>query len=242
MSSWAEYWNGQPTIYVDARHKTAHYRQIAADIALNINGRAKRVLDYGCGLALSADLVADRCEHLYLCENAASVRNDLAGRFAHRNDITILSPEELAGLPDGSIDLFVVNSVIQYLSAQELRDAVAGWRPKLAGNGRLLIADVVPPNSGALMDVTALLKFAARNGFFIAACTGLVKTWFSDYRRLRSQVGLQVYDEASLTGLLADCGFQARRHFPNLGHNPARMAFIAVPSAAPSPQPPVAPD
>jgi len=226
--SWVEFWNGKTTIYANARHEMAHYRRIADEIAALVLERNARVLDFGCGAALAAERVADACGHLYLCDSAATTRSALAARLGGRNDITILAPEDLTSVPDGSLDLIVVNSVIQYLTPDDLRRGLTLWREKLSGQGRLLIADVIPPGIGPLSDAAALLKFAAKDGFFFAACAGLVKTFFSDYRQLRARLGLQMFHDAEIVALLEENGLKARRHFPNLGHNSSRMAFMAT--------------
>lgn len=228
MLRWIDFWNGETTIYVNARHRAAHYRQIAVGIARNVPSREARVLDYGCGRALSAELVADACSHLYLCDGAESVRAALTEQFGRRGDVTVLAPDDMSGIPDGSIDLLVVNSVVQYLSMDELQGALTVWRRKLSAGGTLLLADIIPPGRGAIADAAALLKFAARNGFLFAAGAGLVRTFFSDYRRLRSRLGIQMFDEAGMIELLKSCRFAAHRHFPNLGHNTGRMAFAAM--------------
>ena len=231
MLGWIDFWNNETTIYVNARHRAAHYRQVAEGIVRNVPSREARVLDYGCGRALSADLVADACGHLYLCDGAENVRAALVEQFAARNDITVLSPDDIPGLSDGSIDLLVVNSVVQYLSVDELRDALKVWRRKISASGTLLLADIIPPGRGAVADAAALLKFAAGSGFLFAAGAGLVRTFFSDYRQLRSRLGIQMFDEAGMIELLKSCGFAAHRHFPNLGHNAGRMAFAATHSS-----------
>ena len=228
MSRWIDFWNSETTIYVNTRHRAAHYRQVAEGIAANVPSRAARVLDFGCGRALSADLVADACAHLYLCDGAESVRAALTEQFGRRGDVTVLAPEDVSGIPDGSIDLLVVNSVVQYLSIDELRTALSIWRRKLSPGGTLLLADIIPPGRGAIADAAALLKFAASNGFLFAAGVGLVRTFFSDYRQLRSHLGIQMFDEAGIMEVLKSCGFAAHRHFPNLGHNTGRMAFAAT--------------
>jgi hypothetical protein len=63
----------------------------------------------------------------------------------------------------------------------------------------------------------------------LAALGGLVRTLFSDYRRLRARVGLTHYSEAGMLGLLSAAGFAAERAERNIGHNQARMAFVARP-------------
>ena len=90
-------------------------------------------------------------------------------------------------------------------------------------------ADVIPPDVGPLTDVAALLKLGAQNGFFIASFAGLARTFFSDYRKTRAALGLAHYSEDEMLALLSAAGYDARRRESNLGHNQARMAFIAVP-------------
>lgn len=228
MLRWIDFWNGETTIYVNSRHRAAHYRQVAEGILRQVPGDKARVLDYGCGRALSAELVADGCAHLYLCDGAESVRTALSEQFRDRRDVSVLASAEISSIPDGSIDLLVVNSVVQYLSLDEFRDALTLWGRKLSVGGTLLLADIIPPGRGALADAAALLNFAARNGFLFAAGAGLVRTFFSDYRRVRSRLGIRMFDETGMIELLKSRGFAARRHFPNLGHNAGRMAFVAT--------------
>ena len=68
------------------------------------------------------------------------------------------------------------------------------------------------------------------NGFFIAALLGLARTVaLTDYWRLRSNLGLTRYSEADVLARLAAAGFTAQRATKNIGHNPARMTFLARP-------------
>ena len=60
------------------------------------------------------------------------------------------------------------------------------WHAQLCPGGRLVLADIIPHDSGALTDALALLRLAWRNGFFVAAFAGLVRTVFSDYRKLNA--------------------------------------------------------
>ena len=76
-------------------------------------------------------------------------------------------------------------------------------------------------------DVIALLRFALTHGFLKDASIGLISTALSDYRQLRSRVGLQRYSEAEMVAKLASNGFTASRALANIGHNPWRMTFVA---------------
>ena len=71
------------------------------------------------------------------------------------------------------------------------------------------------------------------HGFLRDALWGLARTALSDYWQLRQRIGLQRYSEAEMAGKLGAAGFAAARAPANVGHNPARMTFMATPQAAP---------
>jgi SAM-dependent methyltransferase len=225
--SWRDFWNSEHAIYVSQRHKTLHYRQIATDLIRHIPSPAATVLDHGCGEALDAGRVAAACGRLYLCEAAPTVREKLRAAFGRLDNLSVISPEEVEALPDATLDLVVANSLIQYLSREELVALLGLWRRKLKPGGHLVLADVIPPDLGPLADASQLLAFAWRGGFLIAALAGLARTAFSDYRKLRAQYGLATYAEADITDLLRHAGYGDVRRQPNFGHNPHRMTFKA---------------
>src|SRR4029079_8624356 len=119
------------------------------------------------------------------------------------------------------------NSVAQYMTPQELDAAFAIIRRLLKPNGRLVLGDILRPEVGMGGDVLALLRFAAKHGFLKDALIGLVSTALSDYRQLRSKVGLTRYSEEEIHAKLAAAGFSVSRAHQNIGHNPRRMTFIA---------------
>ena len=227
--SWRDFWNQDTPIYVSARHKVLHYARIANDIARLIPSPDAAVLDYGCGEALSADRVAARCGRLSLCDAAPLVRERLLARFAGDARIAVLAPEDVESLPDGSLDLIVANSVIQYLNLDELRALLRLARLKLKSGGSLILADVIPPDVSAVTDASALLSFAWKGGFLGAALVGLARTAVSDYRRLREELGLAQYDEAEMIEIFDEAGLSGERLAWNIGHNPSRMTFRARP-------------
>jgi SAM-dependent methyltransferase len=227
MADWRSFWDSAHSIYVNARHKDVHYREIADQIAAFVPGREARVLDFGCGEAIHADRVAAVAGEVLLCESAASVRATMGTRFAANPRIKVISPEQLDTMPDESLDLVVANSVAQYLTPAELDRLLGLWRRLLAPGGVLIVADIIPPDVGAVSDVAALLRYAARNGFLIAALAGLARTAVSPYRKLRSQLGITQYTQAQFVQKLKAAGYSAERLARNMEHNPARMTFRA---------------
>lgn len=226
--SWRDFWNADTPIYVNERHKRLHYGLIARDIAALVPSPEATLLDFGCGEALSADRVAASCTKLYLCDGASLVRERLRSRFGSQAKIEVLAPEELESVADESVDLVVVNSVLQYLSHDELGGLLGLWRRKLRTGGLLVLADVVPPDVGPLADAGALLRFGWRGGFLFAALAGLVRTAFSDYRTLRQELGLSHYTAGEMIETLRERGFEPKLRPENIGHNPHRMTFVAA--------------
>ena len=202
MDDWIDYYDSTHTIYASRLHRDLHFQLIARDIIGYISSPDAVVLDYACGEALSA-------------------------AFAPNTKIRVRSLEDLRKMQEKSIDLTVMNSVTQYMTAAEFDAALGVVRRLLKPSGRLILGDILRPEVGMLRDVIALLRFAASHGFLKDALIGLLSTALSDYRQLRSRVGLQRYSEAEIMAKLARAGFTASRAPFNIGHNPWRMTFVA---------------
>jgi ubiquinone/menaquinone biosynthesis C-methylase UbiE len=224
---WITFWDSPHSIYVNARHFDVHYRDVADGICRLLPREGLRVLDYGCGEAVHADRIAAKAGKLYLCDSAAGVRARLAQRFAGNAAIAVVAPDDMAGMADGSLDMVVANSVVQYLSSDQLDRLLTLMRRLIAPGGIFIVADVIPPDSSPLRDAMALLRYAAVHGFLIAAVAGLIRTVFSDYRAVRSHLGIACYSEAEFMARLSAAGFTPQRLADNLEHNPTRMSFRA---------------
>jgi ubiquinone/menaquinone biosynthesis C-methylase UbiE len=227
MDDWIDYYDSTHTIYASKRHRDLHFELVARDIVGFITSPDAVVLDYPCGKALSAARVAAACGQLILAEPAPGVRGRLIARFAPNIKIRVRALDDLRKMPEQTIDLVVMNSVVQYMTPDELDTALAVLRRLLKPAGRLVLGDILRPEVGMLTDVVALLRFAAKHGFLRDALIGLVSTALSDYRTLRTRVGLQRYSEADMYAKLTKSGFSASRSPFNIGHNPWRMTFVA---------------
>ena len=231
MHDWIDFYDSAHSIYVNAHHRDIHFRRLASDLAAYVRPGAI-VLDYGCGEALHADLVAAQTQRLILVEPAPGVRARLTARWANEPRIEVSGAERVARLADHSIDLVIMHSVAQYLTGEELDTVLAQFRRLLKPDGMLVLGDVIDPKTSAASDAMALLRFGAREGFFFAAVAGLARTVLSSYSRLRSSLGLTRYDETAMIEKLAGAGFTARRAGENIGHSRARMTFLALPAGS----------
>ena len=226
--NWREFWSGEHSIYVNARHRALHYDLLAKHIAALVPSPDAVLLDYGCGEALAADSVVRKCRSLMLFDAAPNVQDRLRRRFSGNERIIVLTAEALNALEPPSLDMIVCTSVLQYLGVDEFEAVLETWYELLRSNGRLVVADIVPPGLGALADAKALLQFAFEGGFFFPAVWGLARTLFSNYRKLRDEIGLSTYSEADMFELLSRYGFAPERAEHNIGHNRASMTFIAT--------------
>ena len=228
---WISFYDSKHSlIYVNARHRNVHYRTIAGDIRRLVPSPTAAVLDYGCGEATSADILAAACGHLTMVEAAPNVRAALRARYTGDRKISVLTPDEAAALPAGSLDLIVMHSVAQYLTSAELDHLLAIFHKLLKADGLLIVGDIVPPRLAAPAAALSLLRFAAANGFLFAAVLSLTRIFLSDYPRLKKTAGLSYYDEATMLARLKAAGYSARRAPRNIGHNQWRMSFLARPA------------
>lgn len=227
-SDWLSFWNGSHSIYVSKRHLDFHTKCVAHDI-LKLPGvqAGAKLLDFGSGDALGAPLLAAVGVQVSLYDPAPAVEARNRSRFANEANIRVLDAATLDA-SQGVFDVILVNSVLQYVAKEELSAFVARLKPLLAPGGTLYLADVVPEHVSTLQDVRSLLSFAAQGGFLFAALLGLVRTYFSTYRKLRAKQGFSEWNEKEFLSVLEKGGWQAKRMMKNIGPSPHRMLFAAT--------------
>ena len=225
--TWRDFFDGDHALYVSERHKLLHADLVAKGVAAQIPDKNAQVLDYGCGEALGATYVSERCGKLFLFDTAPSVRAKLVAANVARANVVVLDEAGVAAIPNGSLDMIVVVSVLQYVGEAELARLLGAFHDKLKDDGKLVLADIIPKDVSPLDDARALLDFGLHGGFLVASIVGLARTALSDYRTLRAQYGLSFYDEADIREILAEHDFSCERAAQNIGHNQKRMTFVA---------------
>lgn len=229
--AWAKFWGGSHSIYVNARHVEVHYARLAHDLKTLIERRNRPlVLDWGCGDALSATAIVGACGELWLYDAVGPVRQRIAHRFASTPSIRVLDDAEWQSLAPASLDMITVVSVAQYLGREELERLLDRFRHVVRPDGEIIFADIIPPHVSMIADIASLLGTGWRHGFFLAACIGLARTFFSEYRRIRATAGFSCYEEADFRALCTRHGFAVERLPHNIGFNQQRMTFRLRPS------------
>lgn len=224
--SWVDFWDGDNSIYVNRAHLDAHYRRLLSELTPLLPAAPFTLLDFGCGEALMATELAAKGGTIALYDAAPSKRDQLRTRYGDHPGIGVL--DDIASQPDHSCDLVIMISVAQYIERAVLPGVLAPLKRVLKPGGRLIIADIIPPGGSLLSDVAAFLGFAAGNGFLVAALVGLARTLFSDYSRLRKQLGLSTYTVEEMSALLGKAGWRVERLPRNIGFDPNRWSAVAV--------------
>jgi cyclopropane fatty-acyl-phospholipid synthase-like methyltransferase len=229
MKSWLDFWNTPNAIYANSRHQQAHSAKVLDGVRGFVPaGGGAVVLDWGCGDALVADDLAQSCRTLLLFEAAVAIRQRLVANYANRPKIEVLDEAKLAAVAPASIDLIVVNSVVQYLSRQQFDDALGLFRRLLKNDGKLLLGDIVAPDTPQLGHVATFLRFAWQNGFFLAGLVSLTRNFTSPYRRLRRNAGFACYTAVEMLAALNDNGFVGERLPANIAVSPLRSSYLAA--------------
>jgi SAM-dependent methyltransferase len=227
MNSWLSYWNSPNKSYVSERHKQAHYTVVFEGVRSSLPGAGGVVLDWGCSDALAATRIADLCGTLLLYDAAGSARERLSLRYANDPRIRVLTQAGLDAITKESIDLIIVNSVIQYLSPAEFDELLDNIHRLLKPDGIFLLGDVISPGTGNPRHVATFLSFAWRHKFLLAALAGLVQTYASQYRNLQRQLGLTAYTPENMLQKLKQSGFVAEKLPSNIAVSKHRSSYLA---------------
>jgi SAM-dependent methyltransferase len=221
--SWRRFFMGDRVSRASDRYPAIYYDDIAKTIATQIPSSDAAVLDYGCGAAPAAAILAEHCAVLYLYEPAAKMHAILRQRYAANPKIKVLNEALVGALPDATLDLVLFNGLFQYLTLAQCTEAVDFAAAKLRLGGRLVVADVIPPHADPLSDSWALVEYAYRGGFLLAA----LRSALSRSRPLRRHIPLTTFTIPDMQRLLATHGFETRRADRNIGHNQMHMTFLA---------------
>jgi ubiquinone/menaquinone biosynthesis C-methylase UbiE len=223
--NWLDFWNGSHSIYVCDKHRHCHHARISADIIDRLHGPTGLVIDYGCGEALFAQTVAKYCRKLILSDGAPKIRQLLKERYQEASNISVLSPDDVLALDRGSVDCMIIHSVLQYVPQADAETLLGSLADLLAPSGRLIIGDIIPPDHTIFADAGALLALAWQEQFMTKAVIGLVRTFLSDYRKIRADHGLTCYAQSELEQMCERLGLTIKRTPLNIGFDQGRMTF-----------------
>jgi len=114
---------------------------------------------------------------------------------------------------------------LQYMPQADTETLLGSLADLLAPSGRLIIGDIIPPDHTIFADAGALLALAWQERFMTKAVIGLVRTFLSDYRKIRADHGLTCYAQSELEQMCQRLGLTIERTPLNIGFDQGRMTF-----------------
>lgn len=154
---WRRYWDGHGPPTPPFRHEAATFAaRLGAAIPLTA---ATRVLDFGSGLGLVAAALAPQVGRVWVWDASPTMRRHTAAATATYPNVAALDLEDPGGLPaQVRVDVILVNSVVQYMTAAELTTWMSVWVRLLAPDGCIVLSDVMPPDHAARRELLAMLR------------------------------------------------------------------------------------
>lgn len=231
---WRSYWN-QPSTYEQIhRAQAVHYvDKLTATIPLDSN---VRVLDFGAGFGVVAEALAGKVARMYLWDISESMRSQAQRLLARYRNVEFLDlSSKHASLPGRSCDLIIVNSVVQYMTIEELSSWLVRWRTMLSSNGRIVLSDLIPSDPPSLFfELYETLAFSARCGMLSHVISPPQIEALKRYWKTRNEAGpLLRIGEDTLRRLAGVAGLAVQILPANLTHFSKRMtAVLFVPPLA----------
>jgi SAM-dependent methyltransferase len=140
LAGWTSSYTGRPI----APREMAEWLDRTVERILDL--RPRRLLEIGCGMGLLLRRLAPACEECwgidFSAEAVAALRQNLAGRSLPVV-VRQQAADDLRGLPRGTFDTVVLNSVVQYFpSVPYLLRVLSSLRGLLAPGARIFLGDL----------------------------------------------------------------------------------------------------
>jgi SAM-dependent methyltransferase len=222
-SGWDLYWDD---LKDDQRIFEAEAVPVVVDLKLaGLLAPGARVLDFGCGFGHVAAGMAPLVGEVWLWDQSATMRTRALARAGGAGRVLAGEAPPPDGWPEGTFDLVLVHSVVQYLTPALLEEWIGRWARLLRPGGRLLISDIPTPRSSTPSEVGELLRFAASRGFLAHAIrSGAAETL--RYARRRSTLPLQSHDAGSVAAMAVRAGLACRTLERNIGYRRRRLSLL----------------
>ncbi len=194
-----------------------------------------KVFDYGCGPGFLVDYLTDLnisvtgadINKLYVEKNKINHPDSLFIHLSsdiHENKETF--EKQLVGI---EFDFVVLLSVTQYFEDETELDIVVNMLyPFLKKEGKLILADVVDPNTSAVKDALSLLIHCIKRNRLFAFIKFILYLMFSDYRKISKDVNLLTLSEQSIRQI-ANRNMLDYAKINGLTLHPSRCNYVLTP-------------
>lgn len=182
-----------------------------------------QIVDFGCGQAYALDQLSPHLGSLFGYEPSTAMRVLANRAVSHRSNVSIVDNRD--DIPVGWADYVISNSVTQYLTATELKDAIDWWWTLLKPGGTALISDVLGKEQRFFRELAlaTLLSLRSRRPFaFIKHCAGHVS---KSYLTSASTTPLSVFPAQAFLDMGSEAGFHCTILARNLTYNSDRYTI-----------------
>ncbi len=222
--TWSAFWEETADLHIHRVEAGDYVERLRREVSWRATDR---VFDFGCGFGHVVALLAAEVDSVGYWDGSEQMRVATAARTAASGSRAV--PVDLSGpVPDAAFDLLLANSVVQYMSADELADWLPRWRSMLAPGGRIVLSDLPVPGASDVGELVGMLRFAASRGFLVRA----VRDAASEARRYsssRSRTTLRRWTPEEVVRLAAGHRLAARVLPANLTHRAGRFTVLLTP-------------
>jgi SAM-dependent methyltransferase len=189
-------------------------------VAMFPANKKMRVLDFGCGHGFLARHLAQILEEIYIYDISPAML-----KAARRHNGVIPNVIVLEKLNQGSLPVFdyiLVNSVIQYMAPDKLKENILLWRSLLKNDGKIIISDILPCKLGFVKELWELLSFSLAQGHLIEQVIQFYTLFFSNYSKAANTSPLNIYTPDILRTIAAQADLELEINEKNLSFSKHR--------------------
>ncbi len=191
------------------------------------------VFDFGCGFGAVAERLAQQEVRLKIWDRSTNMREVASSRLSRFPNAGLLNLEQSDKAAAHEFDLILVNSVIQYMSTDELQDWLRRWRGMLKHGGRIIISDIIPPGIGFLAEIYDSIRFAMHKGYLVRSLGKLGQEFFR-YLNRRRRLQLLRFGPEELSKMAASAGLTTEFLAENLTFRRGRKTAVLSGKTVPS--------
>ncbi len=221
--TWDSYWNSN-NINRDIMQVWAAYFVGLYEKTFGFTG-SEVVLDFGAGFGNVSFFIRNKAQKIYLYDKSEYMLEVLKVNFQNSKNMHIISSVNDI---DEKVDIILVNSVLQYMSIDELKKALLELQRICKPDTKIVFSDIIPHNYSKITDFLVQLKLSLKFRFFrklmIYAVSNSV---FSPSLSLSSNY-LTKYDEDELIEILSEFNFASEKMESNFTFSKKRYTLVCT--------------
>ena len=225
-SRWDQHWNSTKINY-DIFNVGAEYFIECYEKHFGFS-ESDIILDFGAGKGDIAPLLKDKVHKIYLFDKSEISTDNLKNRFSNFENIYILN--DLTEIKE-SVSVIIINSVIQYMSKNEVEKMLADLKKISGSNTKLIISDALPMGYTKLNDALHMLKISLKNGFFLKFAINMVTSIINSPKLSLKTSSLQIYDKDEIRQILLNHGYNSVIMEKNFAYSANRYTIYCTPSS-----------